>query len=90
MTLSSHEQNRYRLVDKLNVAKLKLSFSIKKVPKTNYFVFNFLASFAMVPKAQLIVYYMKDGEIISDTIDVEFGEELHNFVSFLSVPSIIL
>lgn len=37
----------------------------------------------MVPKAQLIVYYMKDGEIISDTIDIEFGEELHNFVSFV-------
>lgn len=37
----------------------------------------------MVPKAQLIVYYMKDGEIISDTIDIEFGEELHNFVSFI-------
>lgn len=34
----------------------------------------------MVPKAQLIVYYMKDGEIISDKIDIEFGEELHNFV----------
>lgn len=37
----------------------------------------------MVPKAQLIVYYMKDGEIISDTIDIEFGEELHNFVSYI-------
>ncbi|XP_037031199.1 CD109 antigen-like isoform X2 [Bradysia coprophila] len=50
------------------------------VPKTTHFVFNFLASFAMVPKAQLIVYYMKDGEIISDQIEIEFGEELHNFV----------
>ncbi|KAJ6646228.1 CD109 antigen, partial [Pseudolycoriella hygida] len=52
----------------------------QSVPKSTYFVFSFLASFAMVPKAQLIVYYMKEGEIISDTIDMEFGEELHNFV----------
>lgn len=41
----------------------------------------------MVPKAQLIVYYMKDGEIISDTIDIEFGEELHNFVSLILMIS---
>lgn len=53
----------------------------ESVPKTNYYVFNFLASFAMVPKAQLIVYYMKNGEIISDKLDIDFGEELHNFVS---------
>ncbi|XP_037050047.1 CD109 antigen-like [Bradysia coprophila] len=51
------------------------------VPKTNYFVFTFLASFEMVPKAQLIVYYMKNAHIISDSIDIEFGEELHNFVN---------
>ncbi|XP_037047883.1 CD109 antigen-like [Bradysia coprophila] len=50
------------------------------VPKTNYFVFSFMASFAMVPKAKLIVYYMKDAQIISDAIDIDFGEELHNFV----------
>lgn len=61
---------------------LNYYFVLLKVQKANYFVFNFLASFAMVPKAQLIVYYMKDGEIISDTVEIEFGEELHNFVSF--------
>ncbi|KAG4078918.1 hypothetical protein HA402_005578 [Bradysia odoriphaga] len=50
------------------------------VPKTNYFVFSFLASFDMVPKAELIVYYLKGAQIISDTVDIEFGEELQNFV----------
>lgn len=55
------------------------------VPRTDNFVFNFLASFAMVPKAEVIVYYMKDGEIISDRIEIEFGEELHNSVRFVVI-----
>jgi CD109 antigen len=47
------------------------------------FNFRFLASFAMVPKASLIVYYIRaDGEIISDSIKFELGDELQNFVSF--------
>lgn len=46
--------------------------------------FRFLASFAMVPKASLIVYYIRpDGEIVSDRLKIEFGDELQNFVSFL-------
>lgn len=36
----------------------------------------------MVPKANLIVYYIReDGEIVSDQITIEFGDELQNFVS---------
>jgi CD109 antigen len=56
-----------------------------QVPNSRNFNFRFLASFAMVPKANLIVYYIRpDGEIISDKIKIEFGDELQNFVSFLS------
>lgn len=53
-----------------------------QVPNSRTFNFRFLASFAMVPKANLIVYYIReDGEIISDRITIEFGDELQNFVS---------
>ena len=53
-----------------------------QVPNSRNFNFRFLASFAMVPQANLIVYYIReDGEIISDQITIEFGDELQNFVS---------
>lgn len=45
------------------------------------FNFRFLASFAMVPKASIIVYYIRaDGEIISDKIKLELGNDLQNYV----------
>lgn len=34
----------------------------------------------MVPKARLVVYYFKDGEIVSDHLDIDFGDDLQNFV----------
>lgn len=38
----------------------------------------------MVPKANLIVYYIRpDGEIVSDRLKIEFDNELQNFVSFV-------
>jgi CD109 antigen len=47
----------------------------------NKFNFRFLATFAMIPKANLVVYYIRpDGEIISDHVNIELGEELQNFV----------
>lgn len=53
-----------------------------QVPNSKSFNFRFLASFSMVPKANLIVYYIRpDGEIISDELKIEFGDELQNFVS---------
>lgn len=46
------------------------------------FNFRFLASFAMVPKANLVVYYIRaDGELISDHLKIQLGDELQNFVS---------
>jgi hypothetical protein len=45
-------------------------------------VFKFLASFLMAPKADLIVYYMReDAEMVSDHTQIEFGNQLNNFVS---------
>jgi CD109 antigen len=51
------------------------------VPNRKTQVFKFLAGFSMVPKANLIVYYIRgDGEIVSDRVEIEFGDELNNFV----------
>lgn len=44
---------------------------------------EFIPTLSMVPTANVIVYYItKDGEIISDSLKVEFGNELRNFVRF--------
>lgn len=52
-------------------------------PNTKTFKFKFLPTFDMVPSAKLLVFYItKDGEIISDSADLEFGDDLKNFVSF--------
>lgn len=34
----------------------------------------------MVPKAQVLVYYILDDEVISDNLEIEFGDDLQNFV----------
>lgn len=45
--------------------------------------FKFLASFSMVPKATLIVYYITEkGEIVSDKSELKFASEFQNPVSF--------
>lgn len=46
--------------------------------------FTFMPTVAMMPKAELVVYYMRpDGEIISDHLKIKFGFQLQNFVSEL-------
>lgn len=50
------------------------------VPSQRHHSFSFLASFAMVPKAQVLVYYVLGDEIISDNLEIEFGDDLQNFV----------
>lgn len=43
--------------------------------------FKFLASFAMVPRAKLVVYYVtEDGEIISESSTIEFRSQFQNFL----------
>lgn len=41
-----------------------------------------MATFSMVPKAQVIVYYLKDGEVVSDKLEIEFNDELQNTVIY--------
>jgi CD109 antigen len=46
------------------------------------FTFRFWATFAMVPKAQLIVYYYRpNGEIILERVDLQLENRLGNYVS---------
>lgn len=48
--------------------------------------FKFLASFSMVPKATLIVYYITEkGEIVSDKSELKFASEFQNPVSFFLI-----
>lgn len=50
------------------------------VPKRNYHVFHFLATFDLAPVAHLIVYHFKNDDIISAKIDIDLRENLNNFI----------
>jgi CD109 antigen len=51
------------------------------IPNKKSFQFEFMPTLEMVPKASVIVFYITDdGEIISDSLKIEFGNELRNFV----------
>lgn len=52
-----------------------------QIPLTNRHIFDFKPSIKMIPKAQMVVYYITtDGEIISDRLEIQFGNELENQV----------
>lgn len=47
------------------------------------FKFKFIPSIEMMPSAKLLIFYItSDGEIISDNVSIEFGDDLRNFVRF--------
>jgi CD109 antigen len=51
------------------------------IPGERSFQFEFMPTMAMVPKASVVVFYITDdGEIISDSLKIEFGNELRNFI----------
>uniref|UniRef100_A0A1B0D7P4 TEP1-F n=1 Tax=Phlebotomus papatasi TaxID=29031 RepID=A0A1B0D7P4_PHLPP len=52
-----------------------------EVPSRTSHTFKFLASFAMVPEAALVVYFVRpDGEIVSDRQPIKFRSSFQNFV----------
>ncbi|GAB0100916.1 Alpha-macroglobulin, receptor-binding [Sergentomyia squamirostris] len=52
-----------------------------EVPSRTSHTFKFLASFAMVPEAKLVVYFVRpDGEIVSDSQLIKFRSSFQNFV----------
>lgn len=61
--------------------KLILSSTLSAV-NSKVVSFKFLPPIECIPRARLLVFYIsKSGEIISDSIDLEFGDDLRNFVS---------
>jgi CD109 antigen len=49
--------------------------------------FKFKGTFDMIPKADILVYYVRpDGELISDKIEIKFSNQLRNFVRSFSFP----
>uniref|UniRef100_A0AAG5DEP7 CD109 antigen n=1 Tax=Anopheles atroparvus TaxID=41427 RepID=A0AAG5DEP7_ANOAO len=51
------------------------------VPETKIHTFKFLATFAMVPRAKLVVYYIApNGDMVSDSKEITFDSELQNFM----------
>lgn len=53
---------------------------------TKKYILEIKPTLMMIPKAQIIIYYLtKDGEIISDRTEIEFGNELLNNVSYKKI-----
>lgn len=78
MATDNLSQLNYQVVGKGDVVKSERV----QVPNAKDFQFEFKPSLAMIPKTNVIVYYITaDGEIISDRVEIEFGNELKNFVS---------
>uniref|UniRef100_A0A2M4B954 CD109 antigen n=2 Tax=Anopheles marajoara TaxID=58244 RepID=A0A2M4B954_9DIPT len=51
------------------------------VPEAKIHTFKFRASFAMVPRAKLVVYYIaENGDMVSDSKVITFDSELPNFM----------
>lgn len=50
------------------------------VPNRNYHVFKFMATFDLVPEANIIVYRFHNGEFVSTSTRIEIEEDLNNFL----------
>lgn len=78
--MQSTENLRYFSYEILGRGDIIVSNTVE-VPNQKTHIFQFFASFAMVPRAQLIVHYMKGDIIISDRLEINFGTELQNEVN---------
>lgn len=78
--IQSTETMRYLSYQILGRGDIIVS-NMVEIPNRRNHIITFLASFVMAPKAQFVVYYVKDGEIISDKIEINFDNDLPNFVS---------
>lgn len=60
--------------------QILLSESVE-VSNQKDFTFKFVGAFEMIPKAKLLIYYLRsNGDIISETLDMEFKKQLMNKV----------
>lgn len=51
-----------------------------EVPNRNYHVFKFMATFDLVPEANIIVYRFHNGEFVSTSTRIQIEEDLNNFI----------
>lgn len=78
LATSEISQLTYEIVARGNLVDTKV---VKFDPTKNYNL-NIKPQMSMLPKAQIVIFYItKDGEIVSDKVEVEFGNELTNYVS---------
>lgn len=70
------EHITYQIV---SCGKLIYSNSLN-VSERNYHVFNVFVTFDMVPRADLIVYYFKNDDIISSKMSIDIRDDLSNIV----------
>ena len=53
-----------------------------EVPKTKKHLIEFKPTSSMAPNVKAVVYFVtEDGELITDSVNIEFGNELKNQVS---------
>jgi hypothetical protein len=81
LSTKSIEKLFYQIIGKGKLVDCK---TIKAVEGRRQII-TFTPNFEMLPKVKVIIYYIASkGEIISDKIDIEFGNELINYVSKLN------
>ena len=53
-----------------------------EVPNSKKYLIVFKPTLAMMPNVKVVIYYVTDdGEIVSDSEMIEFGNDLKNYVS---------
>lgn len=77
--VQSTENMRYLSYQVLGRGDVIITNTVQ-IPNRKSHSITFLASFVMVPEAQFIAYFVRDGQIVSDKIEINF-DELQNFVS---------
>jgi CD109 antigen len=67
----------YQIIGKGNLIEAKTV----KFPNTRRYILNFKPKLSMIPTAQMVIYYLtSEGEIVSDKIEVQFENQLNNYV----------
>ncbi|CAG9810736.1 unnamed protein product [Chironomus riparius] len=78
LATSEISQLTYDVIARGNLVDTK----VVKFDPTKEYSLNIKPQMLMLPKAQIVIYYItKNGEIVSDKVEVEFGNELTNYVN---------
>lgn len=78
--ISATEEMSYFTYQILGRGDVLVADTVLVEPKSKTHTFKFTASFSMMPKAELIIYYLKDGEIVSEKKELQFDAQLPNAI----------